>query len=276
MTLVATNITVDYDIGGRRGVRALDDVSLAVAPGESVAVMGVSGSGKSTLGLVLCGVLAAQAGSVSGSARVAMALQRPESALFGETVAEDVAFVATLEGLAGSEVDRRVEWALDAVGLDASFARRDPFALSGGEQRRVAIAGVLAAGPDVVILDEPTAGLDAYARNTLIARLASLGEHGVALVVITHESRDAARLCERLVVLDAGRIVHDGPTVDVLGSLPRTVALGLEPLTAVAAVDVAAHRRGVRPPTTIDETELVAFLATVARDTQERGSAWVQ
>lgn len=256
------DVRVDYALPGGGRVRALDGVTTTVASGRAVAVMGATGSGKSTLAAVVAGLERVDVGHVGRSAatRVAMVLQRPESALFGETVEEDVGFALEIAGLARSARREHVVHALARVGLDASFLQRDPLALSGGEQRRVAIAGALVSQPALLVLDEPTAGLDAAARFVLRQSLRELRATGVGIVLVTHDTDEASQLCERLIVLRDGRLAYDGPTADVCGDVTRSAALGLQPPAAVAIAAQVARRRGVAAPRTCDERALVEFL----------------
>ena len=213
--------------------RALDGVSLEIREGEAVGLVGATGSGKSTLAQHLNGLLRPSRGRVrvagvevparggdlaSLRAEVGLLFQFPEQQLFEESVALDVAFGPRNLGLKGSAVDERVEEALDLVGLPRSrFGERSPFALSGGERRRAALAGVLAMRPRVLVLDEPTAGLDPRGARELLDLLLRLRkERGITLVVISHRLEELARLVDRLVVLARGRVVGDGPVRELL------------------------------------------------------------
>lgn len=206
---------------------ALDDVSFQVLEGETCAVVGQTGSGKSTLLRLLCGLEAPDAGSVevAGASTatkrgrrdvrraVGYVMQHPERQLFAQTVESDVAFGPHNMGLSADEVARRVDHALDLVGL---AAKKDlsPFELSGGQKRLAAIAGVLAMQPKLLVLDEPTAGLDPRGRAGLRRLLAELRAHGVTIVQVTHSMEDAAR-ADRVVVLDESRVIADGAPAEV-------------------------------------------------------------
>ncbi len=198
---------------------ALLDVSFELRQGEILAVLGPSGAGKSTLMLHLNGLLEKQRGELEffGEVfknkkkikqlrrRVGLVFQYPESQLFAETVYEDVAFGPRQMGLDKAEVDRRVRRAMAQVGLADSFMERSPFELSGGEMRRVAIAGILAMETEVLILDEPSAGLDPQNAKRMINLLRQLRDDGRSLILVTHKMDDAAELCDRALILKDGR-----------------------------------------------------------------------
>ena len=223
------------------GAQALDGVSLEVPTRATTAIVGQTGSGKSTLLRLLCGLEAADAGSLTvcginaatkrGRRQVRRAvgyvMQHPERQLFAQTVAEDVAFGPRNQGLSAAEVERRVAHALDLVGL---ADRRDasPFELSGGQQRLAAIAGVLAMEPELLVLDEPTAGLDPRGRARLRALMADLAAHGVTLLQVTHSMEDAAR-ADHVVVLDQSHVLAAGTPAEVFcpANEPQLTAVGL-------------------------------------------------
>ena len=223
------------------GAQALDGVSLEVPVRVTTAIVGQTGSGKSTLLRLLCGLEAADAGSLTvcginaatkrGRRQIRRAvgyvMQHPERQLFAQTVAEDVAFGPRNQGLSAAEVERRVAHALDLVGLTD---RRDasPFELSGGQQRLAAIAGVLAMEPELLVLDEPTAGLDPRGRARLRALMADLAAHGVTLLQVTHSMEDAAR-ADHVVVLDQSHVLAAGTPAEVFcpANEPQLTAVGL-------------------------------------------------
>jgi energy-coupling factor transport system ATP-binding protein len=224
---------------------ALQAVNLTFAAGQRVGLVGATGSGKSTLvqlaaglrkptaGLMLLdGVPAHGSGRLAATRRrkVGIAFQYPESQIFERTVAREVAFGPRHLKLEAAEVAERVQWALDLVGLNGSaLAERVPLSLSGGEMRRVALAGVLALQPEVLILDEATAGLDPQGRRDLLERI--LGwqrQTGATLLMVSHDLDQLARVAERVVVLAAGSVVADGPAQRVLSDLPLLRAHGLD------------------------------------------------
>jgi cobalt transport protein ATP-binding subunit len=218
------------------GSPALRGVDLHIAPGEKVALVGPNGAGKSTLILHLNGILRGQGQvQVCGlpiadenlgriRAAVGVVFQDPDDQLFSPSVGEDVAFGPTYMGLTEQEVDRRVRQALESVGMAGSEARV-PHHLSGGEKKRIAIATVLAMEPEILVLDEPTAGLDPRGRRGLIRLLSELPQ---TMLVSTHDLRMVQELFARTIVLDQGRVVADGPTPDLMSDAALLAAHGLE------------------------------------------------
>ena len=218
------------------GHTALADVSLQIAPGEKVALVGPNGAGKSTLVLHLNGILTGQ-GRVTvcglevcektlGRVRAAVGLvfQNPDDQLFSPTVYEDVAFGPLYQGLTAGEVAVRVASALSAVSMQ-SYAQRVSHHLSMGEKKRIAIATVLSMNPEVLVLDEPTAGLDPRARRSLIHLLCDLP---MTMLVSSHDLAMVSELFPRMVIMDEGRIVADGPTVELMKDEKLLEAHGLE------------------------------------------------
>ena len=213
---------VSFSYHGSDARHALFDVSLSIPYGSTCAIVGQTGSGKSTLLRILCGLEQPDAGEVhvGGEAvvgrrawrlvrgRVGYVMQHPERQLFAETVAKDVAFGPTNLGFGADEVAARVAKALDAVGL-TGHENASPFELSGGQQRLCAIAGILAMNPEVLVLDEPTAGLDPHGRAELRRILGVLAERGTTIVQVTHSMEDAAR-ADQIAVIDDGRIIAAG------------------------------------------------------------------
>jgi cobalt/nickel transport system ATP-binding protein len=215
---------------------ALREASLTIAPGEKAALVGPNGAGKSTLMLHLNGILQGQ-GSVHvcgldvidknlGKVRAAVGLvfQNPDDQLFSPTVFDDVAFGPIYQGLKEAEVRERVDTALDAVHM-RDYAKRVSHHLSVGEKKRIAIATVLSMNPEILVLDEPSAGLDPRARRTLINQLRELPQ---TMLVSTHDLRLVHELFPRTIIMDEGRIVADGPTEQLLNDEPLLNAHGLE------------------------------------------------
>ena len=219
------------------GTRALEDVSFEVGHGEAIAVVGANGAGKSTLLMHLNGLLSPSEGEVRIGGTpvtrstlkdirrtVGMVFQDPDDQLFMPSVFEDVAFGPMNLGLPADDVAARADEALRRVGA-AHLKERPPYRLSGGEKRAAAIATVLAMEPNMLVMDEPSSGLDPQARRRLIELLASF-EH--TRIVATHDLDLAAALCERTIVMSAGRVTADGPTREVFSDDGLLAASGLE------------------------------------------------
>jgi cobalt transport protein ATP-binding subunit len=218
------------------GHSALKGVSFTIERGEKVALVGPNGAGKSTLMLQLNGTLTGTGQIVVNGmpvsqqnlpqirARVGLVFQNPDDQLFSLTVFEDVAFGPLHMGLPETEVRQRVEQALGQVGM-ASYAERMPYHLSTGEKKRIAIATVLSMEPDLLVLDEPSAGLDPRARRTLINLLRDLPQ---TLLVSTHDMLMVRELFPRMIVMDSGLVVADGPTAELLEDATFLEAHGLE------------------------------------------------
>lgn len=229
----ASNLTFAYPDGHR----AIEQVSLHLAHGEKVALVGPNGAGKSTLLLHLNGILPHQTGElvIAGlplnpknlgriRALVGLVFQSPDDQLFSPTVFDDVAFGPIYQGLAPAEVKQRVDEALAMVRM-SSYVGRVSHHLSVGEKKRIAIASVLSMKPAVLVLDEPTAGLDPRARRTLIELLRELPQ---TMIVATHDLPMVRELLPRTIVMDHGRIVADGPTGSILSDPALLVEHGLE------------------------------------------------
>ncbi len=258
--------SVIYNQGTFLEREALRDVDARVATGAVTAVVGATASGKSTLLQLVAGLVGASSGDVKilGAGRapagaVGMVFQRPETQLFKSTVWDDVAVAPRLQGLDGSALEARVEASLLAVGLDpGAFGGRMPHGLSVGEQRRVALAGVLSLDPRLLVLDEPGAALDPPAREALMGRLGEWAHtRGRTLVFSSHDMDEVATLADRVIVLHKGRVAAEGATRDVLAHRDLLESVGLRPPLAARV----AERLGAEPREGIvDGATLCAWL----------------
>lgn len=227
MSIKLSNIYHTYSKGTPFERLAIKDVSLNINKGEIVAVIGHTGSGKSTLVQHLNGLLKPDQGTAaiddiniaakSAQAKIArqqvgMVFQYPEHQIFAETVFEDIAFGPRNKGFSEDEVAKQVQEAMEFVGLDfAAYAQRSPFRLSGGQMRRVAIAGVVAMNPDYLVLDEPSAGLDPRSRNAVFREIMALHKsRGIAIVLVTHSMEEAVKYADRMLVINKGQVLFDG------------------------------------------------------------------
>ena len=232
MSICVENVSYIYGKGTPFEKAALSNVSLTIEKGEFIGIIGHTGSGKSTLIQHLNGLLHPTEGRVTvdgvdlaGKSKealakrhsVGMVFQYPEHQLFEETVAKDIAFGPHNQGYDEEEIKKRVKSAMKFAGIDYEmFAERSPFRLSGGQQRRVAIAGVIAMHPDFLILDEPSAGLDPVGRREIFSRIRSWYEKGIfSVILVSHNMDDIARLATRLLVMHEGRIILDGNPMDI-------------------------------------------------------------
>lgn len=238
---------------------ALRDVSVTVRCGEFLGLAGHTGSGKSTLVQHLNGLIRPQEGTVHAlgldlsnkkdaaavKAKVGVVFQYPERQLFAETVAQDVAFGPHNLGLSQDEVDRRIESSLARVGLDlAIVGGKSPFELSGGQQRRVAFAGVLAMEPEVLVLDEPMAGLDPAARRDFLELIGRLHDEGLTVVMVSHSMDDLANCCDRIVVMNEGAVFAEGTPAQVFAHADKLRSIGLG-VPAAQRMALALAKAGV-------------------------------
>ena len=244
MSIEVRHLTHCYSEGSALSTVALSEICMTVEDGEFLGIIGHTGSGKSTLVQHLNGLLKPTSGQVLVDGedlngehvnrrilrqRIGLVFQYPEYQLFEETVAKDIAFGPKNQGLSKEEIDERVRYAMDCVHLDYSkYSERSPFELSGGQMRRVAIAGVLAMKPAVLILDEPTAGLDPRGRDRILAMLEELhARENVTIIMVSHSMDDMARLASRLVVMAEGRILASGTPREIFAQEEMMVSAGL-------------------------------------------------
>ena len=241
--LEVKNLTYIYSAGTPFEHKALDDISFSVEPGEFIGIIGHTGSGKSTLMQQLNGLLKPTSGTVlldgqdiwsdkkltrQARFRVGLVFQYPEYQLFEETVYKDIAFGPKNMGLSAEEVDRRVREAAGFVGLTEQQLEVSPFDLSGGQKRRVAIAGVIAMEPEVLILDEPTAGLDPVGRSEILGNIQSYRKaKNATIMMVSHSMEDVARLTDRLLVMNGSKLAMDAPPAQVFTHAEELTQMGL-------------------------------------------------
>ena len=251
---------------------ALKEVTLTIEKGEYIAVIGHTGSGKSTMMQHFNGLLSPDAGKVfvdnvdinakgaetkKARNKVGMVFQYPEHQIFAETIFEDVAFGPRNKGLSEEEVESQVKAALSFVGLDYdTFANRSPFQLSGGQMRRVAIAGVVAMDPDYLILDEPSAGLDPQSRDNIFREINALYQaRKMAVILVTHSMEEAAQYAKRLLVMAKGKVVIDGESAEVFQNHREALKeLGVDVPQAIKLADVL-RERGLQISSDVLKTE---------------------
>ena len=241
--LEVKNLTYIYSAGTPFEHKALDDISFSVERGEFIGIIGHTGSGKSTLMQQLNGLLKPTSGTVlldgqdiwsdkkltrQARFRVGLVFQYPEDQLFEETVYKDIAFGPKNMGLSAEEVDRRVREAAGFVGLTEQQLEVSPFDLSGGQKRRVAIAGVIAMEPEVLILDEPTAGLDPVGRSEILGNIQSYRKaKNATIMMVSHSMEDVARLTDRLLVMNGSKLAMDAPPAQVFTHAEELTQMGL-------------------------------------------------
>ena len=247
MPLELKNVSYIYQPNTPTESTALNNVSLTINDGEFIGIIGHTGSGKSTLVQLLCGLLAPTSGQVfidgvdinakdtpkaerkKHRLQVGMVFQYPEHQLFEETVIADIAFGPKNLGFAEKEARALAKSAMKTVGLSADLAKSSPFDLSGGQKRRVAIAGVLAMNPKYLILDEPTAGLDPQGREEILAEVQSLRQKlGITVILVSHSMDDVARFADRLLVLNDSQLYMQGTSQEIFARAEEMRALGLD------------------------------------------------
>lgn len=278
MSIKVEHLTHIYDKGMPSESVALDDVSFTAEDGQFIGIIGHTGSGKSTLLQHLNGLLKPDEGTVTvGNVditqpgismveirkRIGLVFQYPEYQLFEETVAKDVAFGPKNLGLSETEIEERVKEAIELVGLDYETVKdRSPFELSGGQKRRVAIAGVVAMRPEVLILDEPTAGLDPKAHKDVLNMVEEVHRRtGNITIFVSHNMADIARLSDKILVIHNGKLVTKGSPKEVFSQKEtlRSVGLDLPPVTEFTE---GLRERGINlSPTILDVDEAAAQIA---------------
>ncbi len=243
MAIIVNHISYTYEEGTTMAVHALNDVTIQIPDGQFIGLIGHTGSGKSTLVQHLNGLMRPTQGSIyyNGEdyysegfdmknlrSKVGLVFQYPEHQLFETDVFSDVCFGPKNLGLSKSEIEIRAYTALKQVGLEDEYFYQSPFDLSGGQKRRVAIAGVLAMKPDVLILDEPTAGLDPKGRDEILDQIARLREEtGITVILVSHSMEDVAKYVDRIIVMNKGTILFDNTPKNVFRFYRQLEEVGL-------------------------------------------------
>ncbi|MBE6016664.1 MAG: energy-coupling factor transporter ATPase [Lachnospiraceae bacterium] len=246
MQIEFENVNYIYNPGTAEEVTALKNITVTVGGDQFIAVIGNTGSGKSTFIQMMNGLIKPSGGKILYDGReifgqknekkllrdlrcrVGLTFQYPEHQLFETDVYTDVAFGPKNQGVSSEEIPERVKRALEAVGMDESYHQKSPFELSGGEMRRAAIAGMLAMEPDMLILDEPTAGLDPLGKVEILNKLKSIQqENHITVILVSHTMEEVARYADRVIAMDGGEILFDLPVYEAFSDLDRLEDMGL-------------------------------------------------
>ena len=282
--LQTKDLTHVYSAGTPFEHVAVKRINLAFYPGELVGVIGHTGSGKSTLIQHLNGLLKPSSGQVlfrgqdiwkdkkfthAIRGKVGLVFQYPEYQLFEESCWKDIAFGPRNQGITGDELDARVRRAAGFVGIGEELLQKSPFDLSGGQKRRVAIAGVIAMEPDVLILDEPTAGLDAAGRNAILDNIRSYQRaQNAAVIMVSHSMEEVAELCGRLIVMNHGAVAMDGTPAEVFVHSKELTEMGLS-VPQVTTVFRLLRERGLDLPA---DVYTVRYALARLRERKEGGT----
>ncbi|MBO4902242.1 MAG: energy-coupling factor transporter ATPase [Lachnospiraceae bacterium] len=260
MSIIVNHVSYSYNPGTAMEVKALNDISFTVSDGEFIGLIGHTGCGKSTLVQHLNGLLKPQQGEICYNgenisdadydlralrSRVGLIFQYPEHQLFEEDVFTDVSFGPRNQGLSDSEIEMRAYEALTQVGIPDEYFYQSPFDLSGGEKRRIAIAGVLAMKPEVLILDEPTAGLDPKGREDILNLIRNLHEkEHITIILVSHSMEDIAEYADRILVMHEAKLVYDDSPRSVFAHEEELKAMGLS-VPAVTSIMHLLREKGV-------------------------------
>lgn len=265
------NVSCVYSENGPFETVAVKNISLEIEKGVFYGLIGHTGSGKTTLVQLMSGLIKPTDGEIlldginiadkkiktkDVAGKVGLVFQYPEYQLFEETVFEDVAFGPRNLGFSEEEVAKKVKIALDAVGISEKYYKKSPFELSGGQKRRVAIAGILSMEPEVLILDEPTAGLDPKGRDDILNEIKKLHkEKGITVILVSHSMEDVAKTCEKVIVINEGEIAMYGNTKDVFAKSEILSGMGLA-IPQISRVMLTLREKGINMPEdifTVDE-----------------------
>lgn len=264
------NLNHIYSEGTPYEKKALDSINFEINKGDFIGLIGHTGSGKSTLVQHLNGLLKPTSGKiyVDGEElfkdgtdmvkireKVGLVFQYPEYQLFEETIYKDIAFGPKNLGLSEKEIEKRVRFATESVGLDERMLSKSPFEISGGQKRRVAIAGVLAMKPEVLVLDEPTAGLDPYGRDEILSEISTLHKDGITIVLVSHSMEDISKYATKVLVMDRGNIRFYDETLKIFEKVDELKKIGLS-VPKVLEIIKLFRERGIDIKPTLDIEEL--------------------
>lgn len=254
------NVSFYHGKGTPYQIKALDDVSLDIKHGLVTGIIGHTGSGKSTLVELFNGILKPEEGRVlldgediwakpkeirNVRFRVGLVMQYPEAQLFEETIRQDIAFGPKNMGLSAEEIDIRVREAARFVGLDEDMLDKSPFDLSGGQKRRAAIAGIIAMRPEVLILDEPAAGLDPAGREAIFSNIIEYKkETGSTVIIVSHSMEDMARYCDEIAVMSGGKLLMKGSRDEVFSNTEKLVSAGLD-IPQITKLMLLLEKKGI-------------------------------
>lgn len=283
MSIIVDKVNYVYSEGTAYEIKALDDINLEISDGEFIGIIGHTGSGKSTLIQHLNGLVKATSGAIYFHGqdiydkdfdmrelrnRVGLVFQYPEHQLFETTIFDDVCFGPMNQGLSKKEAGLRAFEALRSVGIKEELFYQSPFELSGGQKRRVAIAGVLAMKPEVLILDEPTAGLDPGGRDEILDLITRMHrERGMTVILVSHSMEDVAKYVNRIIVMNQGKVMYDNTPKEVFKNYKELEAIGL----AAPQVTYLMHELRARglfvntDATTIEEARETILQAILGR-----------
>lgn len=285
MSIIVRHLTHIYSKGLPGETVALDDVSFEIASGECIGIIGHTGSGKSTLLQHMNGLLKPHSGEIivsdmnigDGSVKkvdisknVGLVFQYPEYQLFEETVAKDVAFGPRNLGVPEDEISSIVRESIELLGLDYdAVAEKSPFELSGGQKRRVAIAGVLAMKPKVLILDEPTAGLDPASKRDMLEVIKKLRqERNLIVVFVSHNMKDIAELSDRIIVMNGGKLVMNGSPKEVFARASELKSMGLSVPPVTEILYEVSEKLGLEFKPIFEEREAAKYIAEQLKERQ--------
>ncbi len=276
MSIIIENVSLTYAGGTALEVKAVDDISLEIQQGDFIGIIGHTGSGKTTLVQMIAGLLKPDKGrilvgdnDINGKdydrktlrRQVGVVFQYPEYQLFEETVYQDIAFAPKKAGLSEDEQMRAVRKSCELLEIEFDEIKdKSPFELSGGQKRKVAIAGVLAVDPDILILDEPVAGLDPYGRKALMDLITKLNEAGKTIIMITHSMDDLAMYAKRVIVLKDGRVIRDATPAEIFAEADALLDMSLDIPEASKIVKLLNEKGKNVPKNIITVDGLYAYL----------------